>query len=177
MSKHLSRSSPGLADLAAMLGESSMAQQATDYAVLGGSAAAGILAGRLLRKQGLDRLAFLPGIVKPLVGVAVGFGAGMALQRVDRRVAAGFAAGVIGEAVGSLVVSFVPALGGLAQITEEDLLLGTGSVGQGDDAEAEELTRELLSGPRGARQFDVEEGDFGAFDIETDDRLAAVITG
>jgi len=143
-----------------------MKQQLVDFAVLGVSAGAGVVAGRLLRRQLLDRLTFLPELAKPVIQAAAGFGAGIALQKVDRRAAAGVAAGVIGEAIGSAVSTFVPMLG--ASYTDEELLLGVGR----DNARA------ALSGPSGARQFDVEDGDggFRGFEVEeTSPTLAAFV--
>ena len=163
--RHSSYGGAHMADISALLGESTLKQQAMDFAVLGSAAVAGVVAGRLVRKQGLDRLTLLPDLAKPLLLAVGGFGAGIALQKFDRRAAAGFAAGVIVDAVGSFIAQFVPFLGA---VTEEELLLGTGSDGA--------LARELLSGPRGATQFDVDglSDDVSGFDIEETGRQNAL---
>ena len=151
MSRALSRhtNGPPMGDLAALLGEVQWKKQAEDLAVLAVSGATGIFAGRLLKKQVGNRFGLHPLLQAAGVG-AIGAATGLFGSRYAPRAATGLAVGLLGEAIGGLVVHFVPALG---QVTEEELLLGTGT-GQAD--EAEELTRALLSGGQGARQFDVE---------------------
>jgi len=179
--------SPTVGDLAALLGETTIKQHATDFAVLGATAGLGIIGGRLIRKQGLDRLTFIPDIAKPFILALLGVGAGLGVRKVDLRAGTGLAAGMIGEAICELVVGFVPQLGRLSAVTEEQLLYGVGALipgdrllGDGSTPDEEEIVNELLSGPAGARQYDVEVGGFevqeGDLPVSTGG-LEAVIVG
>lgn len=117
----------GLAqDVDALFGISGLREDLMDVAVMGASAGAAVIAGEALFSK-VPMLSSQQPYVKAGIAVALGAAGGIAAGRyVNKAVGAGIAAGLIGWGVAKAAQKAIPALAGLGQVSDRDLLLGLG---------------------------------------------------
>lgn len=119
----------GLAEVDALFGIAGLKEDLMDVAVLGVSAGASVVVGEMLFAK-IPMLQKQNVYVQSGIAAALGIAGGIAAGRyVNRSVGAGIAAGLIGWGVAkSIQKAAGPALAGLGQVSDRDLLLGMGVV-------------------------------------------------